>query len=58
MNTYKITAYLKITIEVEAPDDDTAWDDALAAQLADWTQDGRELEIVDCENLGVIQNDA
>lgn len=58
MNTYKITAYLKITIEIEAPDDDTAWDDALAAQLADWTQDGRELEIVDCENLGVIQNDA
>jgi hypothetical protein len=58
MNTYKITAYLKITIEVEAPDDDKAWDDALAAQLADWTQDGRELEIVDCENLGVIQNDA
>jgi hypothetical protein len=58
MNTYKITAYLKITIEIEAPDDDKAWDDALAAQLADWTQDGRELEIVDCENLGVIQNDA
>jgi hypothetical protein len=58
MNTYKITAYLKITIEVDAPDDDTAWEDALAAQLADWTQDGRELEIVDCENLGVIQNDA
>jgi hypothetical protein len=55
MNTYKITAYLKITIEVEAPDDDTAWDDAEAAQLADWTQQG--LEIVDCENLGVIQND-
>jgi len=27
MNTYKITAYLKITIEVEAPDDDKAWDD-------------------------------
>ncbi len=56
MNTYKITAYLKITIEIEAPDDDKAWDDALAAQLADWTQG--ELEIVDCENLGVIQNDA
>jgi len=33
-----------------------AWDDAEAAQLADWTQQG--LEIVDCENLGVIQNDA
>ena len=46
MNTYKITAYLKITIEIEAPDDDKAWDDAEAAQLADWTQLG--LEIVDC----------
>jgi hypothetical protein len=56
MNTYKITAYLKITIEIEAPDDDKAWDDAEAAQLADWMQHG--LEIVDCENLGVIQNDA
>ena len=55
MNTYKITAYLKITIEVEAPDDDKAWDAAEAAQLADWAQHG--LEIVDCENLGVIQND-
>ena len=56
MNTYKITAYLKITIEVEAPDDDKAWDDAEAAQLADWAQG--EMEIVDCENLGVVKNDA
>jgi len=54
MNTYKITAYLKITIEIEAPDDDKAWDDAEAAQLADWTQGA--LEIVDCENLGVINH--
>jgi hypothetical protein len=55
-NTYRITAYLKITIEIEAQDDDEAWDEAQAAQLADWNQG--DLEIIDCENLGAVENDS
>ncbi len=54
-NTYKMTAWLKVTIEIEAQDDDQAWGEAQAAQLADWNQG--DLEIVDCENLGAVQND-
>jgi hypothetical protein len=56
LNTYKMTAWLKVTIEIEAQDDDEAWDEAQAAQLADWNQG--ELEIIDCENLGAVQNDS
>jgi hypothetical protein len=55
-NTYKITAWLKVTIEIEAQDDDQAWDEAQAAQLADWNQG--DLEIIDCENLGAVPNDS
>jgi hypothetical protein len=56
LNTYRITAYLKITIDIEARDDDEAIDDAQAKQLADWTHG--KLEVHEVENLGAVQNDS
>ena len=54
-NTYRITAYLKVTIDIEARDDDEAIESAEAAQLADWQQG--DINIRDVENLGAVQND-
>ena len=55
LNTYRITAYLKITIDIEARDDDEAIDDAQAKPLSDWTHG--KLEVYEVENLGAVQNE-
>jgi hypothetical protein len=55
-NTYRVTAYLKVTIEIEARDDDEAIENAEAAQLADWQQG--DINIRDVENLGAVQDDS
>ena len=55
MNTYRITAYLKVTIDIDAADAEDAEDQACDAQLADWTQGKLEIETI--ENLGVCEYD-
>jgi len=55
LNTYKMTAWVKLTIEIDAPDDDHAWDDAQSAQFSEWAQ--TDFEIVDCENMGLADYD-
>lgn len=52
MNTYRITAILKMTIDVDAIDDDEAWDVAEKAELSEWKH--LNFDLYDCENLGVV----
>ncbi len=50
MNAYKITGFVRVTIEIVAPDQDTAWAQFDNAQLSDF--DIYEIEPTEIEDLG------
>jgi hypothetical protein len=55
LKTYKLTGVAKITIEIEACDDDEAFDIAMKTGIDDWQIQWHEFD--DIENLGAVQDE-